>query len=251
MVTFTIQTFGNLLLLAAALLSLRVARRPASDPYHHAAWVLVAAGFVLHATLLVGQNAFGLVALLGGARSEAMAAYLRWLPAMNHSRTFLLVGVLLSLGHLSVYRGVPDRRFAWASAVTVAVLLAVGIGVGVREGRFTPDTHYTAVAIWDVMELLSLMGALFALLLSERADRALWLMLAMYGSTLALGTFWFAIMAWIGNPQVWQPPIWSVHAQRIFFHGLMAGAVLWRLRDERTAARPLVELRRKTVFTLR
>jgi len=226
--TWWLQCVNTLLLLATALLCVRVGRRVVPG-YHAAGWRLAGAAFLVHALSLVVQNTFGGMALAAGSASPVSEAYLRWDPVLNHGRTFLLVGMLLALLLLAVYRRQPDQQYWRISAGLLAAGLAAGTLIGVFEGRFTEAGHYFAVAIWDGVELLLLMVALFAHLLTSRIDRALWTLLTAYGSTLALGVFWFALLTRLGTPG-WTPPLWTAQLPRLACHLVMLAAAWWRLR---------------------
>jgi hypothetical protein len=231
--TFALQLVNNALLLGSALLCLRAGQAAATNPFHRAAWRLTGAGFLVHALDLAVQHAFGGAALAAGRRSTTMAAYLRWDPVFNHSRTFLLYGLLLGLVLLAVYRREPDRRFWRAGAALLVAGFAAGSALGLAEGPFSEAGHYTAVALWDVVELLLLMATLFVLLLTSRADRALWALLSAYGISLALGVFTFTLLTQWGVKNAWHPAPWTVQAERMVFHLLMVLAAAWRIRAGR------------------
>jgi hypothetical protein len=237
MLTFLLQVLNTTILLASALLCLRAGRIATANPYHRAAWRLTGAGFVVHAAALLVQHVFGGVALAAGKHSAAMDAYLEWMPVLNHSRTFLLDGVMLGLLLLAFYRPEPDVRFWRTAAALLAVGFLAGTALGFTEGRFTEAGHYSAVAVWDVAELLLLMATLFTLLLTSRADRALWGLLSAYGLSLALGVFSFTLLTQIGVANAWHPAAWSVQAQRIVFHLMMLGFAAWRVRVARRGRR--------------
>jgi hypothetical protein len=233
--TFVLQCINPFLIGAAALLCLRV--RVPLNPHAQAAWRLTGIGFLWHAISSTLQNLFGGIALAEGNPSAAMDAYMAAAPAMNHSRTFLLYGLFAALFTLSFMRGEPGRRFwrgAWAALL--AGFLA-GAAMGWFEGPFTVVGHYSAVAVWDVVELVLLMAGLFALLVSNRADRLLWALLSTYGLGLALGIFWFMLLAQI-NPGNGTPASWTGHAERIFFNAVL---VAW------AAKRLVIQGRGKTV----
>ena len=216
--TFILQCINPLLLGTAALLCLRV--RVPQNPHVETAWRLTGIAFLWHALSGVLQNVFGGIAMVAGTSSATMKAYLEANPVMNHSRTFLLYGLMAALIVLAFMRGQPGRAFwrgAWA-ALLVGFL--AGAAWGVREGTFTEARHYSAVAVWDVVELVLLMAALFALLVSNRADRLLWAFLSVYGLGLALGIFWFSLLAQL-NLGTWIPKTWTGHAERIFFNTLL------------------------------
>jgi hypothetical protein len=234
MLTFTLQCINSVVLLAAAILCLRVAvKSPSGNAFHDTGWKVVGVGFLWHATCDALQNAYGGAAIAAGRTSALWASYLEWLPVMNHSRTFLLDGLAVGLLALALYRRTPDRRFWRGVVALLAAGFAAGIALGVREGGFTGGGHYSAVAIWDVIELIALLSALFGLLLTNRADRLLWAFLAAYGLRLALGIFWFTVLAQKDQPGAWHPPTWTLSALRIGLGLVMIAAALRRLHQHR------------------
>jgi hypothetical protein len=253
MPTFVLQCVNSVLLLASALLCLSVSRFPSPNPYHRAGWRLTGAAFLVHGVDLLVQNVFGGIALAGGAGSGAMDAYLEWMPLLNHSRTFLLDGLLLGLLLLAAYRSAPDRRFWRIAAGLLAAGFVAGTALGIAEGRFTEAGHYSAVSVWDVAELLLLMATLFAFLLTSRADRALWGLLSAYGISLALGVFSFTLLTQIGMVDSWHPPPWSVQVQRMVFHLMMVAFAAWRVGAARrgTPVSAMLERTRRPVPSIR
>lgn len=226
MLTFTLQCVNWFLVGTAALLCLRV--RVPENPHRQAAWRLTGIAFLWHALSTMLQNVFGGTAMAVGNESAVMEAYLKASPAMNHSRTFLLFGFLAALLALSFLRGNPGRGFWRAAWTLMAVGFVAGAAIGHFEGLFTEPTHYSAVAVWDVVELVLLMAAMFSLLLSNRADRLLWAFLSAYGLALALGIFWFTLLAQL-KLNTWTPSVWTIHAMRVFFDLVMIACVAWRL----------------------
>lgn len=232
--TFLLQCINSVVLLTAAVLCLRVAAgSPSGNPFHDTAWKVVGVAFLWHAACDALQNVFGGIALRAGMTSPAMDTYKVWMPVMNHSRTFLLDGLALGLLGLALYRGLPDRRFWRGVAAVLAAGFAAGVALGMREGGFTGGGHYSAVAIWDVIELIALLSAMFGLLLTNRADRLLWAFLAAYGLRLALGIFWFTVLAQKDQPGAWHPPTWTLNALRIGLGLVMIAAALRRLHQHR------------------
>jgi hypothetical protein len=228
--TFNLQVANAALLLISALLCLAASRIAMPNPFHRAAWRLTGASFMVHALDLMLQHLFGGLALSAGAQSATMAAYLRWTPVFDHGRTFLLSGLFLGLVLLAVYRREPDRRFWRTAAALVAGGFVAGSALGLAEGPFSAVVHLMAVSMWDVVELLLLMAALFALLLTSRADRALWALLSAYGMTLALGVFSLALLAQYGLGNSWHPAPWTLQAERMVFLVVMVLAAGWRVR---------------------
>lgn len=226
MLTMALQCVDWFLMGVAALLCLRV--RVPQNTYREAAWRLTGISFLWHAVSTMLQNAWGSTAMIVGYDSKVMESYLKISPVMNHSRTFLLFGFLLALLALSFLRSEPGRQFWRAAWALMVVGFLAGVALGVREGSFTEAGHYSAVAVWDVVELVLLMAALFALLVSNRADRLLWAFLSAYGLALALAIFWLTLLAQL-KLNTWTPKVWTVHAMRIFFDFVLIACVAWRL----------------------
>jgi uncharacterized membrane protein len=230
--TFTLQVVTAVLILATAVMALRI---PAGHGtvFFDAAWKLTGVAFLLHAIDIVAQNAFGGMALAAGTHSGVMSAYLRVAPLFNHSRTFLLDGYFAALVVLALYPRSPDARF-WRVATALLVLgFSAGVGLGWGEGSLLESVHYSTVAIWDVVELMVLMVSLFIVLLRDRADRLLWLFWTGYGLSLALGIFWFSVLSQLRAEHAWTPPAWTISAQRIVFYSIMLVAAVRRGRDAR------------------
>jgi hypothetical protein len=251
--SFTLQCVTTAAILVAGLLALRVARTGAGDPFHLAAWRLAGIGFVVHAADKALQNVLGGIAIEGGKGSAAMRLYLGLAPEMDHSRTFLLMGMFAGLLLLALRRAAPDRAFWRVAAAFMAVGFAAGVGVGYAEGHFATTLHFGRVVLWDVAELLLVLTTMFVLLVTSRADRPLWAFLGAYATSLALGVFWFEIFAYLDVPGSWQAAVWPVHAQRILFNSLMALAAGWRLSIAATG-KPvpgMLEVRPTPTLTLR
>jgi hypothetical protein len=157
-----------------------------------------------------------------------MAAYLRWAPVFDHSRTFLMVATALCLAALGLLRQEPSARVQRNLLLVLGAGLAAGATLGALQGGQTRAAHYASVAVWDVAELILLLVMLFMLLLSNRVDRYLWAMLAMYACSLALGTFWVTLLSNLG--QGWHPPHWTLALLRVVLYGAMAqiAAQRWR-----------------------
>jgi hypothetical protein len=213
------------------------ALKAAGNPYHVAAWRLTGIAFLWHGSAIALQNVWGGAAIVAGQGSGTYAAYISWIPEMNHSRTFLMAGLMVGLIALALLRTAPNRRF-WAFAYALlAVGFAVGVGVGVHEGEYSNATHNAAVAILDVPELITIFAALFALLLTNRADRILWGFVSIYGVGVALGVFWFVLLAQLGVPDTWQPRFWSLSVMRLVTVVLMLALAARRLSNARRGKR--------------
>jgi len=109
--------------------------------------------------------------------------------------------------------------------------LVLGALLGVLEGPFTASGHVFDVVVLDEAELLLLMAMLFALLLSNRADRMLWALYSAYACSVTLGIFWLSLLTQVET--WWHPPVWTTYAVRNVFYVLMAGCAVSRLLSAR------------------
>ncbi|HET7232083.1 MAG TPA: hypothetical protein VFJ16_18900 [Longimicrobium sp.] len=237
--SWVLQLVFSLTVVMAAVICLRLGsprhrHRQESDTL----WLLTGAAFLLHGITATLQNVFGGIALARGFESPTMATYVQWDPVMNHSRTFLMFG-LMALLLVAAFRRRPVGRWFWVLAAAVLLAgLGVGAAVGVREGAFTEANHYSAVAVWDEAELLVVFATLLALLLSNAADRFLWGFLGAYSASLALSVFWFLLFTKLKVPGTWHPPIWTLHAMRLAWAVIMA-AFAGRALQRRRRGQPL------------
>ncbi|HEX8905674.1 MAG TPA: hypothetical protein VF771_12560 [Longimicrobiaceae bacterium] len=236
--TFVLQWIFALPLFAVPVFSLRVGTERAGSRYHLAAWRVVGAAFAVFAVCLFGQLAYATAAMIGGEGSWIYSQYLHSRPWLEHSRTFLMVGAALGLLVMALARQEPGRGFGLVAAALVAAGLLAGAAGGVVEGGFLISAHYHSVVLTDAAELLVLLVTLFILLVSNRVDRYLWSMLAVYASSVALGIFWMAVVAQSADPTAWQPPNWSLSALRTVLYGTMAFIAYRRWRAGR-GGRPM------------
>jgi len=226
--TFLFQVFSTPLLLFTGLASRAVAAQPRlDDPFHRAAWRVVGVTFIVFGTDLFVGNVLQVLALAGGNPSPALTAYFAVAPMLDHSRTFLALGGLAALVVLGVLKAPPGPRFWTLAWALLAAGLAVGAILGVVEGPLVIGEHLFGVVLLDVVELLAILGALFVLLVTNRADRGLWALLAAYACSLALGIFWLSLLTRFGEG--WNPPTWTTHAVRDFFYTAMLAAAVARL----------------------
>ena len=238
LLTFALQCLSTPLLLATGLVSRSVAAQPRVDePFHRAGWRVVGVMFVVFGVDLFIGNVLQARAIYGSNLPPALRLYYGLAPMLDHSRTFLALGGLAALVILALRREVPGPRFwrlAWA---LLGIGLLVGVMIGYVEGGkpFTIRGHLFVVVLWDVVELLAILSSLFVLLVTNRADRALWALLAAYACSLALGIPWLSVLTNFG--QGWNPPAWTTHAVRDFFYTAMLAAAVYRLLSARRGRR--------------
>jgi hypothetical protein len=243
MLTFTLQCAFALGLVAVAAFAAVIARRAAGTVWQRAGWSMVASAFTLFSVDVAAQLSFGGLAMATGRTSAIMTAYLLVTPLLNHSRTFLMLAAAVLLVWLALRRREPgpeDWMITWAA---LGAGLVVGAAVGLAEGGFIPAVHYTAVAEWDLVELVVLLVTLFVLLKRDRIDRYLWTLLAVYALSVALGIFWETLQSQFGRAGMWYPPIWTLAAVRAGFFWAMAAIALscWRAVNAGQRLRSFVE----------
>lgn len=227
MLTFWLQWVMGAAIAAVAALSLVAARLPGADPHYQVAWRVTGLAFAIFAADLITQLAFGSLAMARGPASAVMAGYVRLIPLFNHSRTFLMFGAVAALVVMALRRVPPGPRFAgWMAGLLVAGTV-VGATLGFVEGGWVASIHLAAVAIWDVVELLVLLATLFVLLVTDRVDRYLWALLAVYASQVALGILWFTVLAQLGVGDGWAPSLPALTTTRVVLYAAMA-AMAWR-----------------------
>lgn len=230
MVTYTLQWLIALTTVAFALVAHRIAR-PAATPdlFYRSAWKLVGVTYTVDAASQLVQYSWGGMALRGGMDSAWMASYLRWAPALNHSRTFLALCLAVALVVLALRAAPPTRGFWWVYLTAIAAALALSVAAGADEGPLVESTHFIRVALWDTAELVVVLGALFVLLVTDRVDRYLWAALATNGFSVALSVIWMAALSRMRDPSVWSPSPWQVAAYRLVLALIMLALVARRL----------------------
>lgn len=240
MLTLALQNLVTVGFLAFALGALAVYRGSAGTavPAHRAAWLLAGGAFLLHSINKGSQGIFGIWAFAEGPQSAVWREYLVWNAAFNHSRTFLLLafcGALLALALMKQPRFTP-RFYGVAFG---AMLLSAGCGVllGLNEKAFQQLIHYSAVARWDMIELVVLLATLFVCLLTSRTDRMLWFCLSVYAFSVALNVLWFAAFSRTKMPGEWAPKPWEIHTYRVALTALMAYIAWYRYRQARRKVR--------------
>ncbi|WP_420127563.1 hypothetical protein [Longimicrobium sp.] len=235
MLTLVLQNVSTLLIAVCAIASLLVygAARAQAPVEHRGMWLLTGTALGTLALVKGIHGALGIWAYAAGPKTAIWANYMAWTPAFNHSRTLLLLAYCIILAHFSV-RPVPfSRRYYRGALAAMAVAFLMGAGLGAMEPRYTALTHFTAVAQWDVVELLVLLGTLMAALLGGRMDRVLWSLLCVYAMSLAFNVLWFAASSRADIAGQWVPRPWVLQAVRTALYAGMALLALYRLRQAR------------------
>lgn len=245
------QVAMSLAVLTFAALALRVAGAlPSHAQRFGYVWAFTGWAFLLEGSNSLFHDVFSIVAFRGGPESAAWAAVLRWHPILNHSRTFLLTTycVVLSVALLRLARGQAPPRLLTGLGVVFAGMLLGGV-VGAQEATYSGFRHFSAVAIFDIMELVAVMALLSAGLLSGAMDRSAWVSLAVNGVVLALSVLLFAALSQIDYTAQWSPQPWLIQWTKVVLHLLMvvvAARHLYRVRQGRPV-RALLDAPRESV----
>lgn len=216
MTTLLLQLLRALLVLWFAWTAHRVARAPGGMPEpHRAAWTLVAVSFTWVAAIGLLQGLAAVWAYFAGPGSEPYTLFLRWNPAGNHGRSLIGIAAACALALLPRLRGRPERLRRVAPTAG-GVLAAVGIYTASLDGG-TTASHLTTMALLTSVELLLLLGALLAGMLTGTLDRLLWVALAVYAFHAALNVVWTSALTGYFKPGGWYPP-----PHTMYYHAVAA-----------------------------
>jgi hypothetical protein len=239
------QVAMSLAVLAFAAVALRVAGALPQHARRYAyAWAFTGWAFLLEGFNSLFHDVFSIIAFRGGPESAAWAAVLRWHPVLNHSRTFLLSTycVVLAVALYQIARDRQPLRIATGLGI-VAVGMLVGAVVGWNEAAFSGITHFSAVAVFDIMELVAVMALLSIGLTSGAMDRSLWVAMGVNGFILALSVLLFAAISRIEFTGQWSPRPLQMQWTKACLHMLMVVIAVRHLRRIREGrpVRGLVE----------
>jgi len=226
--TLVAQLAMSVAVLLFAALAVRVAGAlPGRARQYAYAWAFTGWAFIVEGLNSLSHDLFSIVGFRGGPGSAAWNAVLRWHPVLNHSRTFLLTTfcVVLAIVLHRAGRGVRPPPLRRTLAIVAGGMLA-GAVVGWYEPFFTNRTHYSAVAIFDIMEMIAMMALLVVGITSGGMDRALWFSLGLNAFVVALSVLLFAAAAQIGVVGQWTPSPLYVQTAKTIMHGLMV-AIAW------------------------
>jgi hypothetical protein len=232
MLTLGAQAAISVCLLLFSVIALRIARGATAHQavYRHG-WALTGAAFLIQAANKSFHDAFAITAYFRGPGSSTWAHYLDWNAALNHSRTFLLTAFCLVLAYSFIRPRPHDAAVPVKVWLPVLVLAMVLGGVaGMREDVFTPLRHYTSVAVWDIMELLSMLLLLFLGMSSGRMERGLWACLGVNAFILALSVLWFAALSRVGVGGEWAPRPYQIQVTKAALYAVMIALAYRQLR---------------------
>jgi hypothetical protein len=235
MITLTAQTCISLCVLVFAVLALRISRRiPRSQPAFRYVWALTGGTFLIRGANSLFHDVFSIIAFTGGAESRAWAAVMKWHPLLNHSRTFLLVAYCAVLCVVLVR---AERRLPLPAPRTSLAFVVLGMGVGAlvgwQEDAFSALTHFSAVAVWDILEMLALMAVLLVGISTGSLDRGMWACLGINAFALTLSVLWFAFLSRFDVPGEWRPRPYQIQVVKVFLYLGMNWVAVMQLRQVR------------------
>lgn len=230
MLSLLISWLDSLLHLVFAVVAYQVGRRlPAHAGTKRQAWQVTGLVFLMFSLVVLPQLAFGTTVFVLGPEHPAFAVYLRVAPIANHSRTLLVWSLYVSLAILTIRGEAAWPRLRRVSPVIALAMLGVGGMIGWLEGPFDAARHLSNTSMMDAAGFVALASLLFALMLRDTVDRALWGALLCYGASAVMSALFLAAIAWI-NADAWTPPSWIMETSRVMFTTGMVTMAVWRLR---------------------
>jgi hypothetical protein len=232
-ITLMSQAAISVWLLVFAVVAYRIAGTLPDDPAgFRFGWALTGSAFLIQGINSAAHDAFAIAGFTGGPDSWAWSAVIWWHPILNHSRTFLLTTFCLVLTARLVQSGAGRGAWPWRNTTPILFAgMAIGGFVGWLEPEFSGISHYTAVALWDVMELLAMLIVLFVGLTSGRMDRVLWFCLGINAFVLAVSVLWFAALSRIDFAGQWVPMRYHIHFAKATLYAVMVALAYRMLRS--------------------
>jgi len=220
-----------LLALAVGILALRTARGlPGAPLIHRLAWEIAGVVFVLGGVSSVAQQAFAIAGFAAGPGTAVWNAYLRWAPVGNYGRTLAKAMMALLLCLLPFLKGLTLRRARTFSVGACLLMFAVGTALGLLEGPLRSSVHYATYSIFETLELVLLLSALFAAVQTSSMDRLLWAFMAVYAARQAQNALSVSALSWIGIQGKWAPTSLHIHVIGVVTYLLMIWIAIERRR---------------------
>ncbi|MBA2669961.1 MAG: hypothetical protein H0U67_06290 [Gemmatimonadetes bacterium] len=203
MVTLLLQGAIAALILGCGFVALGICRRHGNPPtLSIEGWRLTAAALLIAGSVAAVQASFAGLSVYLGASSTIYQQYIRWAPAANLSRSWLMLafGALL----LALFASGGSRKVPRIAAPVLFLGALIGLVMGGVEGPLTAARHFPRVVVLDLVELIVL-GAVLLAGLVRSMDRLLWSFIVLYVVRLALNILWMAARAWVDTPGIWVP----------------------------------------------
>ncbi|HET6229458.1 MAG TPA: hypothetical protein VFE05_05210 [Longimicrobiaceae bacterium] len=224
--TFILQIAVVLLKLVFGIGCIVIAKRSAEPlAERRAGWLFTGFCFTLTGVHGALQSALGGWAMLAGAGSAPMRAYLRVQPVANHGRGFAMVGfasllcVLLARGKLA---RAGDAKFAtaWLGSWMVA-----GSAWGMIDGGAPASQHYGVITYTSALTVLVMLVALYLAVVRDSLDHLLWLALATYTVREVVDVSITTAFSFIRTPDAWVPSFSLLQVMGVLSYVIMLGLV--------------------------
>ncbi len=232
MVTLWMQCVVAILTVLWGFLAVQVWRRiPTAPELHRASWALTGWVFTILGISTTIQLGIGAPwAYFSGEGSTVYELYLRLSPIGNHSRGFLVIAYGVMLAGLPWIWRVARHRFFAVVLLASCAAMTVGALVGWVEGPLVQVIHWTATAIFDSVELMLLLLALFVAVVWNTTDRLLWVALAIFAVHEMLDVAWYSALAWSDVAGAWSPKPRYIHMYASLAYLLMIIVSVRRMR---------------------
>lgn len=232
MTTLFFQCAVAALALVMGVLGLKVARvLPADTPVlHRLSWEVVGLVFLLGGVSSIFQNVFAVVAYLGGSGSAAWNSYAVWAPVGNYGRTLAKSMLSLLLCLLPLAHRVTLQRARLITIGASVLMFAVGTVLGLMEGPLRMSVHFSMYSVFETVELVLLLVALFVAVQTSSVDRLLWAAMALYAARQALNALSYGALSWWGTAGRWAPSGLHIHVMGVIGYVLMAWLSWKRIR---------------------
>lgn len=229
MLTLVAQWLVSVPLIVFGILGLRIARRmPGRRASFQRTWAFTGAAFLVTGLNAVFHDLFATLAFLAGPGSALWRGVIAAHPVLNHSRTFAEIAYSAVLCFLLVRGGGEGGNQSIRRPVLViCAAMFLGGVVGANEQAFSTAAHFSAVALWDILTLLTLFAALYAGMSTGRMDRGLWFSLGLLAFTRAFSIIAFAALVQIDVAGQWHPRPSHIHLIKGVLHA-GAAVLAWR-----------------------
>ncbi|CAN5626651.1 hypothetical protein BH23GEM8_BH23GEM8_01880 [soil metagenome] len=230
MLTLTLTTVAAVLKMVFAGIAAAIVLRCRQDgSMAMTAWRWALGAFLVSGLSGVFQAVWAVMAVRGGAGSDVWDSYMEWMPAMNYSRFTVMVGCGITLAALP-FLPVRARDISLTIICLVStVLLLPGIAAGMIEGAYVGERHAPNLAVWQVVETVALLAALFSAVVRQTMDSWLWLALCIYAIRQAANAIIWAASTTYGVEGAWHAPFWMSAAVGITMWSIMIGMAVKRL----------------------
>jgi hypothetical protein len=235
-ITLLLQGAIAALILGCGFVALGISRSHGDAPTLSVeGWRLTATALLMAGSVAAVQASLAGLSVYLGASSTVYQQYIRWAPAANLSRSWLMLtfGALL----LGLFASGGSRRVPRMAVPVLLFGALVGVIMGGLEGPLTAARHFPRVVLLDLVELIVLAAALFAGLIRSM-DRLLWSFIVLYVVRLSLNILWLSARAWQESPDVWVPSARGRVAISTAFWTAMLMVALYRLTLARRGTHP-------------